>query len=126
MKRVLLIEDNPTNRKLIREVLGLIGYQVEEAESAQEGIALALSGGFDLILMDIQLPGTDGLTATRTLREHAETRDIPIVAVTAHAMKGDEGRILEAGCDAYVAKPIAYKELLKTVETLLAQGRAGT
>ncbi len=125
-KRILIIEDNAANRKLIGGHLQRSGYAVQEAEDADKGIARALAEPFDLIVMDIQLPGTDGLTATRLLRANAKTARIPILAVTAHAMRGDEGRILAAGCDGYVAKPIAYKEFLATVATLLAVGQAAT
>jgi two-component system, cell cycle response regulator DivK len=118
--RCLLIEDNATNRKLIGDVLRRAGYDVKDAENADAGITLALTEPFDLVLMDIQLPGTDGLTATRLLRASPATRRLPILAVTAHAMRGDEERILAAGCDGYVAKPIAYKVLLAEVARLLA------
>lgn len=125
MSRVLLIEDNPTNRKLIGDVLRRAGHDVREAFSADEGIPVAVALHPDLIVMDIQLPGTDGLTATRLLRADHATRDIPILAVTAHAMRGDEKRILAAGCDGYVAKPIAYKLLLAEVNRLLGQAKEG-
>jgi CheY-like chemotaxis protein len=90
---------------------------------------LALAEPFDLVVMDVELPGTDGLTATRLLRASPVTRDLPVLAVTAFAMRGDETRILAAGCNAYLAKPIEYKEFLETVARLLgAEGvdeRAG-
>jgi two-component system cell cycle response regulator DivK len=120
MKRCLLIEDNAANRKLIGGVLRRAGHEVSETEDADAGIALALSEHFDLVLMDIQLPGTDGLTATRLLRANPATRRLPILAVTAHALRGDEERMLAAGCDGYIAKPIAYKALLAEVDRLLA------
>jgi two-component system cell cycle response regulator DivK len=119
MKRILLVEDNAANRKLIGDHLRRAGHEVREAATADAGIALALAERFDLVVMDIQLPGTDGLTATRLLRANAVTRGLPILAVTAHAMRGDEERILAAGCDAYAAKPIVYKELLALVTQLL-------
>ena len=122
MSRILLIEDHPTNRKLIGDILRRAGHQVREADSADQGIPMALAERPDLILMDIQLPGTDGLTATRLLRADERTRSVPILAVTAHAMRGDEKRILEAGCDGYVAKPIAYKLLLEEVQRFTAAG----
>ncbi len=124
MKRVLLVEDNATNRKLLGDILRRAGYAVREVDNADDGIALALAEPLDLVVMDIQLPGTDGLTATRLLRADATTRGLPILAVTAHAMRGDEKRILEAGCDGYVAKPIAYKEFLAQVARLLAGAAA--
>jgi len=127
MKRVLLVEDNPSNRKLLGGLLRRAGYRVDEAPTADEGIALALAEHFDLVVMDIQLPGTDGLTATRLLRANTTTQGLPILAVTAHAMRGDEKRILEAGCDGYVPKPIAYKQFLAEVTRLLGSpARAST
>ncbi len=119
MKRILLVEDNAMNRKLIAFHLTRAGYELREVETADEGIALLLTEKFDLVIMDIQLPGTDGLTATRMLRANEATRDLPILAVTAHAMEGDSAKILAAGCNAYAAKPIAYKEFLAVVGELL-------
>jgi len=118
---VLLIEDNLTNRKLLGDILLRAGHSVHESSTADDGIAAALATPFDLIVMDIQLPGTDGLTATRLLRASAVTRHVPILAVTAHAMRGDQARILRAGCDAYVAKPISYKLFLSEINRLLDQ-----
>lgn len=120
MKKVLLVEDNPANRKLLGDLLRRAGHEVREVLTADEALAAALAGSFDLVVMDIELPGTDGLTATRLLRANPATRRLPILAVTAHAMRGDEQRILEAGCDGYVPKPIAYKEFLAAVSRLLA------
>ncbi len=123
MKRILLVEDNAANRKLIGDHLRRAGHEVREVETADKGIELALAEKFDLVVMDVQLPGTDGLTATRLLRSSPVTRSLPVLAVTAHAMRGDEERILAAGCDGYAAKPIAYKEFLALVARLLAGGR---
>ena len=122
MKRILLVEDNAANRKLIGDHLRRAGHEVREVETADEGITLALAEKFDLVVMDVQLPGTDGLTATRLLRSSPVTHDLPVLAVTAHAMRGDEERILAAGCDGYAAKPIAYKEFLALVDRLLVAG----
>ncbi len=119
MKQILLVEDNPANRRLIGDHLRRVGYQVVEVETADEGIVLSLSQRFDLVIMDVQLPGTDGLTATRILRANPATQELPILAVTAHAMRGDEARILEAGCTSYAAKPISYKSFLAQVAELL-------
>jgi two-component system, cell cycle response regulator DivK len=119
-KRILMIEDNAANRKLIGGILRRAGHEVREVHTADDGIRCALAEEFDLVVMDIQLPGTDGLTATRMLRAHPTTSRLPVLAVTAHAMRGDESRILEAGCDGYVAKPIAYKHFLAEVTRLLA------
>ena len=121
MSRILLIEDHPTNRKLIGDILRRAGHEVQEAATADEGIPLAIRERPDLIVMDIQLPGTDGLAATRLLRNGAATSSIPILAVTAYAMRGDEKRILAAGCDGYVAKPISYKLLLAEVTRLTSR-----
>ena len=123
MKKILLVEDNPANRKLIGDHLRRVGYEVREVGTADEGIALALADPVDLVVMDVQLPGTDGLTATRLLRADPRTRALPILAVTAHAMRGDEARILAAGCDAYAAKPIAYRDFLALVARLLDEPR---
>jgi len=121
MKRILLIEDNAANRKLLSDVLRLGGYEVTETQAAREGIDLALEESFDLIVMDIQLPELDGLAATAILRKDPRTSSVPILAVTAHAMRGDESRILEAGCDGYVSKPIAYKKFLAEVARLISK-----
>lgn len=120
MKRLLLVEDHPTNRKLIGDILRRAGYEVTEAQTGDEAVARARAERFDLVLMDIQLPGMDGLTAARLLRAGETTARLPILAVTAHAMAGDERRIRDAGCDGYVAKPIAYKALLAEVDRLCA------
>lgn len=126
MNRILLVEYNAANRKLLGDHLRRAGYEVREVETADNGIALALAERFDLVVMDIQLPGTDGLTAVRILRASPVTQRLPVLAVTAHAMRGDEKRILAAGCDGYVAKPIAYQEFLAAVSRLLAPSVRGT
>jgi two-component system cell cycle response regulator DivK len=120
MKRILLVEDNVANRKLLGEILRSAGHEVHEVGAADAGIAAALAETFHLVVMDVQLPGIDGLTATRLLRADPHTAHLPVLAVTAHAMRGDEKRILEAGCDGYVAKPIAYRDFLGEVTRLLA------
>jgi two-component system cell cycle response regulator DivK len=120
-KRVLLVEDNAASRRLIGDHLRRAGHDVHEVGSADDALSLAVTEAYDLIIMDIQLPGTDGLTATRLLRANPETCTVPILAVTAHAMRGDEARILSAGCDGYVAKPIAYREMLTKVASLLSR-----
>lgn len=108
---ILVVDDNPDNVKLLVFLLKKHGYQVQTAASAEE--ALAVLGRFRpaLILMDIQLPGTDGLQLTRMLKSDPATRDILILVVTAYAMKSDEERSMEAGCDGYVAKPIDTRKL---------------
>ena len=123
MSRILLVEDNPSNRKLLGGHLRRAGHEVRETETAEEALSLARREPLDLVVMDIQLPGTDGLTATRLLRADPRTRHLPVLAVTAHAMQGDESRILAAGCSAYTAKPVAYKEFLTLVAELLANAR---
>ena len=121
MAKVLVIEDNPANMTLATFLLKSAGYLVLSATDAETGLALARAEQPDLILMDIQLPGMDGLTATALLKADAATRDIPVIALTALAMKGDEERIRAAGCDGYIAKPLAYRELLATVSTHLVR-----
>jgi two-component system cell cycle response regulator DivK len=118
-KRVLVIEDNAVNRRLVQFLLKSQGYEVWEATNAPEAFATLAERQPDLILMDIQLPVMDGLTATRQLKADPATRDIPVMAVTSYAMKGDEARALEAGCSAYVTKPIDKTLFLETVSKLL-------
>jgi len=119
-KQVLVVEDTPANMKLASMLLGKAGYRVLQADNASDGIALAREHLPDLILMDIQLPGMDGLTATRILKEDDATRHIMVVALTAFAMKGDEEKMIAAGCDGYIAKPIQYRNFLAEVERMLA------
>ncbi len=119
MARVLVIEDNPTNLKLATFLLQSVGHTVLSAADAEAGLAVARAERPDLILMDVQLPGMNGLEATIQLKADAATRAIPVVALTALAMKGDEERIRAAGCDGYIAKPMRYQELVATVATHL-------
>jgi two-component system cell cycle response regulator DivK len=119
MPTILIVEDNPTNMKLSTFVLESADYTVLTAMDAEIGLTLAREGHPDLILMDIQLPGMDGLEATAVLKADDATRHIPVVALTALAMKGDEERIRAAGCDGYIAKPLDYKELLAAVKASL-------
>lgn len=118
---VLVVEDNPANMKLATMLLERAGHRVVHADNAADGIALARERRPDLILMDVQLPGMDGLEATRCIKADERTRDIKVAALTAFAMRGDEARVLAAGCDAYIAKPIQYKEFLAQVADLLAR-----
>lgn len=120
MAKILIIEDNPINMKLAVMLLERSGYQVLQANRAATGIDLAKQQHPDLILMDIQLPGMDGLTAARLLKADAATRDILVYALTAFAMKGDEKKMRAAGCDGYIAKPIQYQEFLATIASALA------
>jgi two-component system cell cycle response regulator DivK len=106
MPRILYIEDDANNRMLVKRILLAYGMEVEEADNAQKGIAMALSNPPDLILMDMSMPEMDGLTATRRIRETPQISQIPIVALTANVMQGDKEKTLNAGCDGYIGKPI--------------------
>jgi two-component system cell cycle response regulator DivK len=119
---VLVVEDNRANMKLATLLLSHAGYEVLQAESAAEGLVLARERQPALILMDIQLPGMDGLEATRIIKADPATRDIKVVALTAFAMAGDEARIRAAGCDGYLAKPIDYRQFLVEVRRWLDSG----
>jgi two-component system cell cycle response regulator DivK len=119
MARILVVEDNPANMKLAVLLLETAGHQVISAADAEAGLTLAREQQPDLVLMDIQLPGMDGLEATALLKQHEATRAIPVIALTALAMKGDEERIRAAGCDGYIAKPMRYQEFLATVASHL-------
>lgn len=125
MTSVLVIEDNVANMKLVSFLLENAGHTVLQASDAERGIELAQQQHPQLILMDVQLPGIDGLTATRQLKSDPATCDIKIIALTAFAMAGDREKIEAAGCDYYVAKPIRYKEFLSLVEQALMQPLAG-
>ena len=120
MARVLVIEDNPANMKLSTLLLHNVGHVVLSAVDAESGLALARTELPDLVLMDIQLPGMDGLAATALLKADPRTASIPVIALTAMAMKADQERSELAGCDAYIAKPLRYKELYTAVDALLA------
>jgi two-component system, cell cycle response regulator DivK len=121
MARVLIVEDNPTNLTLATFLLQSAGHSVLCATDAEAGLTLARAERPNLILMDIQLPGMDGLEATAQLKGDEVTRAIPVIALTALAMKGDEERIRAAGCDGYIAKPMRYQEFLATVAAQLAR-----
>jgi len=116
---ILIVEDNPKNLKLIRDVLQFRGYATLEAETAEAGMTLAVERRPALILMDVQLPGMDGSTAMRALKADVSTRHIPIIAMTAQAMKGDRERLLADGFDGYMSKPIAIREIPTMVESYL-------
>ena len=119
MAKVLIIEDNRANMTLATFLLQSAGHTVLSATDAEAGLTLARGEQPNLILMDIQLPGMDGLEATALLKGDQATRDIPVIALTALAMKGDEERIRAAGCDGYIGKPMRYKDLLETIATQL-------
>ncbi|MBF0310921.1 MAG: response regulator [Magnetococcales bacterium] len=117
--QVLIIEDNPANMKLAVMLLQTLGVTILQAEDATTGLTLARTHHPDLILMDIHLPGIDGMALTRQLKQEEETKTIRIIALTALALKGDEERIRAAGCDGYIAKPIQYKLFLSTIKEIL-------
>jgi two-component system, cell cycle response regulator DivK len=118
-ERILIVEDNERNRKLVRDTLQLKGYETIEAETGEDGVRLARERMPALVLMDIQLPGINGITALGQLRADDATRGIPVVAVTASVMSQDRQKIMAAGFDAYQPKPISVKELLETIRRLL-------
>jgi two-component system cell cycle response regulator DivK len=120
MARILLVEDNEMNRDMLSRRLQRKGYEVTMAVDGRQGVDMARSGGYDLILMDMSLPEIDGWEATRQLRSAPETRSVPIIALTAHAMAGDRDKALEAGCNDYDTKPIELPRLLGKIEALLA------
>ena len=120
---ILVVEDNERNRRLVRDVLTFKGYEIVEAETGEDGVRLAQERRPQLVLMDIRLPGIDGVEALRRLRADATTRDIPAMAMTASVMTADRQRIMSAGFDAYQSKPIHVKEFVAAVEQLLAQQR---
>jgi len=122
-KVILLVEDHPTNRELVTDLLENAGYQVLQATTAEEGMALISLHRPDLILMDIQLPGQNGLEATRLLKADPATRAIPVIALTAYAMPGDEERIRDAGCDGYLTKPLRVQSLLESIAASLQEKR---
>ena len=121
---ILIIEDNEKNRKLARDVLQVKGYQTIESETAEEGLELALAQSPALILMDIQLPGIDGITALKQLRAEPKTKSIPVIAITASAMTHNRQTMLAEGFDGYQTKPISLKDFLSEVEKVLAMGRS--
>jgi len=126
MPRLLLVEDNEMNRDMLSRRLGRKGFAVAIAVDGPGGLDAARSGSFDLILMDLSLPGVDGWEAIRRLKADPATRPIPIIALTAHAMAGDRERALDAGCDDYEIKPVEFPRLLAKIEAHLRPGAAAT
>jgi two-component system, cell cycle response regulator DivK len=120
---ILLVEDNANNRLLVRDVLQATGYETVEAETAEDGIRLALDRQPALILMDILLPAMNGMEALRRLRDEPRTREIPVIAITASVMDQDRSRIMAAGFDDYISKPINVRAFLDTVRAILARHR---
>jgi CheY-like chemotaxis protein len=119
-KRILVVEDNPLNLELVADLLEVADFMVCRADTAEEGLRAARELSPDLILMDVSLPGLDGLAATRALRADPATRRLTIIALTAHAMKGDEGLALGAGCDGYLTKPIDTRTFAAKVAAFVA------
>jgi two-component system cell cycle response regulator DivK len=118
-KRVLLVEDNPHNRKIFSGMLTHSGFEVVEAEDGHQAIAEMARRLPDIVLMDLSIPGIDGWEVTRRFKADPRTKAIPIIALTAHAMRGDEERAREAGCDHYLAKPVSPKKVVEEVRKLL-------
>ena len=118
--RILLVEDNEMNRDMLSRRLQKKGYDVTMAVDGRQGVEMAKSGGYDLVLMDMSLPEIDGWEATRQLRAVPETRNLPIIGLTAHAMAGDREKALEAGCNDYDTKPVELPRLLAKIEALLS------
>ena len=118
---ILIVEDNENNRMLVRDVLQSRGYQTAETDNGEEGVRLARERRPALILMDIQLPGINGMETLKLLRADAETRDIPVMAVTASAMTHDRQKIMATGFDAYQSKPLNVREFVEAVRSILAQ-----
>ncbi len=121
-KRILVVEDQEDNRKIMRDLLSSAGYEVIEAVTGSDGVAMAEAEVPDLILMDMQLPGIDGYEATRQIRAKPALRDVPIIAVTSYALNGDENKTLEVGCNAYFAKPFSPRKLLDKIREFVPQG----
>ena len=117
---ILIIEDNEKNRKLVRDVLQVKGYKTIESETAEEGLKLALEKSPALVLMDIQLPGMDGIMALKQLRAHPQTKSIPVIAITASAMTNNRQAMLAEGFDGYQSKPISVKDFLGELKRVLA------
>jgi two-component system cell cycle response regulator DivK len=121
MKTILIVEDNEKNMKLVRDILQVKGYRTLEATTGEDGVRLAGEHVPDLVLMDIQLPGINGIEALALLRKDPATAKIPVIAVTASVMQQDRKLIMEAGFDAYIGKPINLKEFLATVQNALGE-----
>lgn len=118
-KRILLVEDQEDNRRIARDLLASVGYEILEAMNGEEGVAMAAAHRPDLILMDIQLPVLDGYEATRRIKADPALAHIPIIVVTSYALSGDDEKAIEAGCDAYVAKPYSPRQLLSKIRQFL-------
>jgi CheY-like chemotaxis protein len=121
MPKILLVEDDEMNRDMLSRRLQRRGYQLVIALDGEQAVAMSRSEAPDLILMDMSLPVLDGWEATRRIRAASETRDVPIIALTAHAMQGDREKAIEAGCDDYDTKPIEFQRLLEKIEAILGK-----
>ncbi|HXV85344.1 MAG TPA: response regulator [Gemmatimonadales bacterium] len=119
MPKILLVEDNEMNRDMLSRRLARRGFEIDIAVDGRQGVEMARAGGYDLVLMDMSLPEIDGWEATRQIREAPETKALPIIALTAHAMAGDRDKALEAGCNDYDTKPIELDRLLGKITALL-------
>jgi two-component system cell cycle response regulator DivK len=115
MATILVVEDNPMNMELTVDLLEADGYYVEQAEDGPQALELVKSKNVDLILLDMQLPKMDGLEVLERLRRSRHTKDVPVVALTAHSMRGDEEKFINAGCNGYISKPIDIHEFRKTI-----------
>lgn len=121
VKTILLVEDNEDNLIVYRTILDHVGYRVIEARDGEEGVARAFADHPDLILMDVSLPKMDGWEATRRIKADETTRDIPIIAVTAHALDDDREKATQVGCDGYLAKPVAPRRVVEEVERFIGK-----
>ena len=118
-KKILVVEDTEDNRQILRDLLGMAGYDMVEAHDGAEGVQKADEHRPDLILMDIQMPVMDGYEATRRIKANPDLKTIPIIAVTSYALSGDEEKTRAAGCDAYIAKPYSPRQMLAKVREIL-------
>ncbi|MEP6471539.1 MAG: response regulator [Acidobacteriota bacterium] len=125
MPKILLVEDNEMNRDMLSRRLARSGYEVVLAVDGAQGVAMAANDAPDLVLMDMSLPVLDGWEATRRLKADPATRGLPVIALTAHAMSGDEKKAREAGCDDFDTKPVEYTRLIAKIEGLLQKRKAG-
>ncbi len=124
-KRILVVEDNFMNKVLVKEILTLNGYEVLEAGDGKSGVDMAINDKPDLVLMDINLPEMDGVAATKLIKKNEACKGIPVVALTAAAMRGDDKKIMDEGFDGYVQKPIEIKNLIDHIESFLGGKAAG-
>jgi CheY-like chemotaxis protein len=120
-KSILIVEDNQTNAQLLKDVLVIKGYDVNIVTNGDDALTSMEASKPDLVLMDVQLPGMDGYEVTRKMRDNPQTKELPVIAVTAYALKGDREKAMEAGCDGYMSKPINTRELPKMVENLIGK-----